>query len=163
MELAFLLLLAFVAAIAAAYCFSDGPSFQEIDCEFKALSEVRSVLRQGYAIFFTRGRAVRGYEKWTFQAHLRGHPVGRLDVDRIGLRECLYVENIHVEEEHSRRGLATALLVCAALTTGCREVATSGRTTQGAVFFQCVQPVLNGRGIELRRGMPGIRAHRFPS
>lgn len=120
----------------------------------RAIPEAEKVLERGYEFWFHQGRASKIFQRWVFTASWGARTVGRLDVDFIGARKCLYVSNVYVVEPHGNRGLGTVLLLCAAKTTDCEIVTTSSRTRQGARFFEKTKPVLKGHGIELRDSSP---------
>jgi hypothetical protein len=125
---------------------------------FKALPEVEHAARLGYEIVYRLFPASKRFQKWTFLARRGGRAVGRLDVDFIEAGRWLYVENIRVMDDHGNKGLGAALLVCAAKTTGCDVLTTSGRTAQGARFFDRMRRVLQRCGVELRDRPPPARA-----
>ena len=123
-----------------------------------ALPQVERAARLGYEIVYRLFPASKRFQKWTFLARRYGRAVGRLDVDFIEAGRWLYVENISVLDDHGNKGLGAALLVCAAKTTGCDVLTTSGRTAQGARFFDRMRSVLQRCGVELRDRPPPARA-----
>jgi hypothetical protein len=129
-----------------------------IGASLKTLPQVKHVTRLGYEIVYRAFPASKRYQKWTFVARRNGWPLGRLDVDFIEAGRWLYVENICVEDNHGNKGLGAALLVCAAKTTACDVLTTSGRTAQGARFFDRMRPILQQCGVELRDRPPAGRA-----
>jgi hypothetical protein len=122
--------------------------------EVRALPEVAAVCGHGYEVHYRRDRPWDGRGKWLFQVFRAGRACGYLDADYMEKARWLYVENVYVEDRHGNRGLATALLLCAALTTGCGLVTTSARTRQGAQFFAKSAALLKKYGVELRDQHP---------
>jgi hypothetical protein len=122
--------------------------------EARAVAEVEHAYGQGYEVVYRRGLPAWGREKWLCYARRDGRTCGYLDADYMPDKNWLFVENVYVDDRHGDRGLATALLLCAARLTGCRLVTTSGRTRQGVRFFDKTRPVLQKYGIELRDTHP---------
>ncbi len=121
-----------------------------VGAEARAMPEVAAVCGQGYEITYRRHLPGKGRGKWLFQVFLKGRARGYLDADFMEGQRWLYVENVYVDDRHGNRGLATALLLCAARTTGCVVMTTSARTRQGARFFEKNRAVLTKYGVELR-------------
>jgi hypothetical protein len=115
----------------------------------KALAEVDHAYQQGYEIVYRRGRPSGRCEKWLFYVRRQGRTCGYLDLDWMGAKHWIYVENVYVDDRHGSRGLAMALLLCAACTTGCRVLTTSSRTRQGVQFFAKARGVLKKYGIDM--------------
>jgi hypothetical protein len=127
---------------------------QAVEPAAKTMTEVADVYGQGYEIVYRRGRPSRQRRKWWFFVRYKGRTWGYLDTDFMESKHWLYVENVYVDDRHSNRGLATALLLCATRTTRCSVVTTSSRTRQGVRFFAKVRAVLEKYGIELRDRPP---------
>jgi hypothetical protein len=122
--------------------------------EARALAEVAAVYQQGYEVWYRVGRPSRQRERWLLYVRRKGRTWGYLDVDHMPAKHWLYVENVYVDDRHGNRGLATALLLCAASATGCRIMTTSARTRQGTRFFAKNRAVLQKYGVELRGTHP---------
>jgi hypothetical protein len=122
--------------------------------EARAVAEVASVYGLGYEVLYRRGWPAHGREKWLCYICRDGRTWGYLDADYMEAKRWLYVENVYVDDRHGDKGLGTALLLCAAKTTGCNLVTTSGRTRPGARFFARKREVLRKYGIELRDRHP---------
>jgi GNAT superfamily N-acetyltransferase len=115
-----------------------------------AAAEVQRVYRKGYEICFRRERPSRRFVRYAFVARRDGRLVGQLDADLITAGRRLYGQNIYVKEAHRGRGLGTALLLCAAMTTGCTVFTSSGRTRDGAALCVWCGPILRRHGVEMR-------------
>jgi hypothetical protein len=122
--------------------------------QVRVVTEVEHAYGQGYELLYRRGLPARGREKWLCYVRRDGRTWGYLDADFMPDKHWLFVENVYVDPRHGDRGLATALLLCAARLTGCRLVTTSGRTRQGVRFFARSRAVLEKYGIELRDTHP---------
>ena len=123
--------------------------FRPIGGRLRRLDETKAVAEMRYEIVFRLVRATKSYRRYACCALRDGRTVGRLDVDFIASRKWLYVANIYVVEAHGNRGVGTALLVCAALRTGCEVLTTSSRTRQGAAFFAKNRATLKRYGVEM--------------
>jgi hypothetical protein len=130
-----------------------GPLYP-IDEEVRAITEVAAVYQQGYEIKYRQRLPSSKREKWLFYVFRNRQAWGYLDADFMAAKNWLYVENVYVDDRHGNKGLATALLLCAAKTTRCSIVTTSARTRQGVRFFAKTRGVLQQYGIDLRDKHP---------
>jgi len=106
--------------------------------------------RFGYDIVLQQAPPLQRFVRFAFAAKHQGREVGRLEVDCIGDEKRLYVQNIFVAAAHRRRGVGAALIMAATKTTNCAVVTTSGRTGDGASFFEEMRPRLKRCNAELR-------------
>ncbi len=97
--------------------------------ELKAIPEVQTVREKGYEIWFYRSPPNTRYQHWVLEARKFGR-----------------------DHRHRNKGLATAMLLCATRLTQCRALTTSGRTNQGAKFFEKNRLRLRRNGVELHDG-----------
>ncbi len=118
--------------------------------ELKAIPEVQKVYEEGYEIWFYRSPPNTHYQKWVLEARKLGRAKAHLSADFITAKQCLYIANVCVDQRHGNKGLATAMLLCATRLTQCRALTTSGRTNQGAKFFEKNRLRLSRHGVELR-------------
>ena len=102
--------------------------------ELKAIPEVQKVYGEGYEIWFYRAPPTTRYQKWVLEARKRGRAKAHISADFIAAKQCLYIANVCVDQGHGKKGLATAMLLCATRLTQCRALTTSGRTKQGPSF-----------------------------
>jgi hypothetical protein len=119
--------------------------------ELKAIPEVQKVYEEGYEIWFYRSPPNTRYQQWVLEARKLGRRKARLSADFITAKQCLYIANVCVDQRHGNKGLATAMLLCATRLTQCRALTTSGRTNQGAKFFEKNRLRLSRHGVELDR------------
>ena len=138
-----------VTAAAAFRMIQAALILRPLDAPMRAVPEMERVIECGYEICFRQGRASKSFQRWVFAARRDKRTVGCIDVGYIEAKKCLYVSNVCVQEPHGHRGVGTALLLCAVKTTCCKVVATSSRTSQGAVFFEKTRPLLSRHGIQL--------------
>ena len=117
--------------------------------ELKAIPEVQKVYGEGYEIWFYRSPPNTRYQQWVLEARKHGRGKAHLSADFIAAKQCLYIANVCVDQAHGNKGLATAMLLCATRLTQCRALTTSGRTNQGARFFEKNRLRLSGHGVEL--------------
>jgi len=110
---------------------------------------VQKVYGQGYEIWFYRCPPNTRYQHWVLEARKRGRGRAHLSADFIAARHCLYIANVCVDQKHGKQGLATAMLLCATRLTQCRSLTTSGRTNDGAKFFEKSRSRLSRHGVEL--------------
>ena len=129
-----------------------GKPLSPIGAAARTAPEVEKAGRQGYDICFRLESRAKRFVRYAFVARRLGRVVGRLDADFIGAEQRLYTQNVFVAKAHRKRGLAAALLISAAKTTGCVVVATSGRTADGTAYFAGMRPLLKRHGVELRDG-----------
>ncbi len=129
-----------------------GKPLSPIGAAARTAPEVEKAGRQGYDICFRLESRAKRFVRYAFVARRLGRVVGRLDADFIGAEQRLYTQNVFVAKAHRKRGLAAALLISAAKTTGCAVVATSGRTADGTAYFAGMRPLLKRHGVELRDG-----------
>jgi len=120
--------------------------------ELKAIPEVQKVYDEGFEIWFYRCPPKTRYQHWVLEARKLGRAKAHLSADFIPAKQCLYIANVCVDQQHGNKGLATAMLLCATRLTQCRAVTTSGRTKQGAKFFEKNRLCLSRNGVELRDG-----------
>jgi hypothetical protein len=118
--------------------------------ELKAIPEMQKVYEKGYEIWFYRYPPSARYQHWVLEDRKHGRGKAHLSADFIAARQCLYIANVCVDQGHGNQGLATAMLLCAARLTQCRTLTTSGRTNQGAKFFEKNRFCLSHHGVELR-------------
>jgi len=117
--------------------------------ELKAIPEVQKVYGEGYEIWFYRCPPNTRYQHWVLEARKHGRGKAHLSADFIAAKQCLYIANVCVDQGHGKKGLATAMLLCATRLTQCRALTTSGRTNQGAKFFEKSRLRLRRHGVEL--------------
>ena len=117
--------------------------------ELKTIPEVQKVYDEGYEIWFYRSPPNTRYRQWVLEARKLSRAKAHLSADFITAKECLYIANVCVDERHGNKGLATAMLLCATRLTKCRTLTTSGRTNQGARFFEKNRLRLSRDGVEL--------------
>jgi hypothetical protein len=117
--------------------------------ELKAIPEVQKVYEEGYEIWFHRSPPNTRYQQWVLEARKLGRGKAHLSADFITAKQCLYIANVYVDQRHGNKGLATAMLLCATRLTQCRALTTSGRTNQGAKFFEKNRLRLSRHGVEL--------------
>jgi hypothetical protein len=129
------------------WCMTSGMS--PIAEELKAIPEVQKVYAEGYEIWFYRSEPNTRYQHWVLEARKRGRGKAHLSADFITAKHCLYIANVCVDQGHGNKGLATAMLLCATRLTECRMLTTSGRTNQGAKFFEKNRSRLSRHGVEL--------------
>jgi hypothetical protein len=129
--------------------------------ELKAIPEVQKVYGEGYEIWFYRSPPNARYEKWVLEARKHGRGKAHLSADFIAAKQCLYIANVCVDQGHGNKGLATAMLICATRMTQCRVLTTSGRTNQGAKFFETNRLRLSQHGVELHDYV--LVVERYPS
>lgn len=115
----------------------------------KAIPEVQQVYGKGYEIWFYRAPPKTRYQHWVLEARKHGRSKAHLSADFIPVNDCLYIANVCVDQGHGKKGLATAMLLCAASLTQCQAITTSGRTNQGAKFFEKNRLRLRRHGVEL--------------
>lgn len=120
--------------------------------ELKAIPEVQTVREKGYEIWFYRSPPNTRYQHWVLEARKFGRAKAHLSADFIAAKQCLYIANVCVDHRHRNKGLATAMLLCATRLTQCRALTTSGRTNQGAKFFEKNRLRLRRNGVELHDG-----------
>ncbi len=117
--------------------------------ELKDIPEVQGVYGQGYEIWFYRAPPNARYQQWVLETRKHGRSKAHLSADFIAAKQCLYIANVCVDQGHGKKGLATAMLLCATRLTQCRALTTSGRTNQGARFFEKTRLRLRRHGVEL--------------
>jgi hypothetical protein len=120
--------------------------------ELKAIPEVQKVYEEGYEIWFYRSPPKTRYEHWVLKARKFGRAKAHLSADFIATKQCLYIANVCVDQRHRNKGLATAMLLGATRLTQCRALTTSGRTNQGAKFFEKNRLRLSRNGVVLHDG-----------
>lgn len=120
----------------------------------KSAPEVDKIYRDGFDICFQQAAPSKRFVRYVFLARRAGRQLGRLDADFIADEGRLYWRNVYVAEAARRRGLGAALLVSAALTTGCSVLTSSGRTRDGAALCLRARPALKRHGVTLRDDPP---------
>lgn len=137
------------AALIVVISWSMASPMSPIAEELKAIPEVQKVYGEGYEIWFYRSPPKTRYQHWVLEARKQGRSKAHLSADFIAAKQCLYIANVCVDQGHGNKGLATAMLICATRLTQCRALTTSGRTNQGAKFFEKNRLRLSSHGVEL--------------
>jgi GNAT superfamily N-acetyltransferase len=119
----------------------------EIDQAVQNVPEVAKVYAVGYRIFHSVGVEDGRARCWGFRARLHDRGAGcTLGTKFTSHTQTLFLDGIMVNPPHERKGVGTALIVAAVLTTKPKRVTGSAETGHGAKLMAKVRPILERLG-----------------
>ena len=128
---------------------------QEITERVRQLPEMQRVYQAGYRILHEEERPSAPSTTWRFSACVPdGRSGGDLITNWTKDQFWLFLDNVVVFSGHEQKGIASALILAAALTSGCRFITASSSATEGKRAVANVMPALESRGVQFLDGPP---------